>query len=207
MPQYSSGLSARPRKRSATSGPREGWRGGIGAELLRRGGAAQYNVGPRLGQRGRQGQGIGVVHARRRRLIRAAAACGEGGSLLRAVSRPLASASLIDDAHSRGMGLLQRRAGRRFQQVPRRLHAVEEAVAGDAHVQRPLQRFGLVGPAQRQADLQPRSRSRASSSSTARLSSTPLSSVAEWIWYRSRCSPSNSRLSANWRRSTAANGP
>ena len=36
----------------------------------------------------------------------------------------------------------------------------------------------------------PWSRSRASSASTARSSSTPLSRVAEWTWYRSRWSPS-----------------
>ena len=51
------------------------------------------------------------------------------------------------------------------------------------------------GPLDDRPITTPSSRSRASSSSTARSSSTPLSRVAEWTWYRSRWSPSRSRLS------------
>ena len=70
----------------------------------------------------------------------------------------------------------------RLREVPRRLHAVEEALAGHRHGQRPPHRLALAGPVTVRPTFHPWPRSPASSSSTARSSSTPLSGVAEWIW-------------------------
>jgi len=71
----------------------------------------------------------------------------------------------------------ERGAGRTFEQIPRRLNRIEAAELERSLDRLPLPRSVTASPIE-----SPLARSRASSSSTARSSRTPLSSLAEWIW-------------------------
>jgi len=81
-----------------------------------------------------------------------------------------------DHNHSRSVGRSERRTGGAFEQVPRRLHSVEAADPKGR-----VDRLACLGPVTVSPIDIPLARGRSSSSSTARSSSTPLSSVAEWI--------------------------
>jgi hypothetical protein len=92
--------------------------------------------------------------------------------------QPAIGQCLLDDhANSGCVGLAKRGTRRGLQQVPRRLHGVKAA-----NLECPFDRLRLSGSSDREPDRDPAGSHLASSSSTARSSRTPLSSVAEWIW-------------------------
>jgi hypothetical protein len=69
---------------------------------------------------------------------------------------PVREGFLDNDPEPGGSGFLQRRAGRGLKEVPRRLHAVEEAFARRDHAQCSPHGLSLARAGDREADLPPR---------------------------------------------------
>ena len=172
--QYASGSSASGASSAAAASSHATPRASSSSELGDRRRAAEHDAGPRLGER--RGERDRILASRR-----ALGGLGDGAGARRAsVSRPLASASLTMTSSPAAWASASASPGGALEQVPRRLDA--RRTPPTATRARDRRRPG-AGRSRSARCASPLARSRASSSSTAASSSTPLSSVAEWIWY------------------------
>ena len=122
--------------------------------------------------------------ARRPRAARRAARASSGRSF-GSVSRPLACTSFTITPSPASCAVASRGRQRRLEDVERRLHDVEDALAVDARRERQLERARRLRAAQREPDgaeraarVAPRRARRAARASP----SAPDSAVALWIW-------------------------
>ena len=125
------------------------------------------------------------------------AAARNGSIPPRSVSRPLARASLTITPSPAAWAACRAGPAERSSRLN-----VAWTVSNSPTSRARSMRVGLARAGHREPDGHPAP----AQSSVARRarrwsSSTPLSSVAEWIWYRPRYGPSSSRVSASWRRS------